>query len=149
MRLEIWVLVFAPARVLLGLMSIVSAEGAANEDETTVRTTTPLLRMGPCTIDRLPLSDPLPTPQPHPVVFYSTGPVPVLRNAAFAAAVSREALSARLGHEVGARTVTANQNSRSRFLLAPSLDVERVCSLYWLYQRLLRVAQPALGFDLW
>lgn len=123
------VLVFALAFFLLGLTSTVSAEGAANEDEVPARMTMPLLGVGPCTIDRLPLSDPLPTPRLHPAIFYPTGPGPVLRNAAFAAAVSRGALSARLGHEVGARTITLNHHARSRFPLAPSLDSISECKI--------------------
>ena len=55
---------------------------------------------GPCTVQRIPLTDPLPTPLEFPAVFYPTSGKGSLRNEKFAQEVLRTALSARLGHEI-------------------------------------------------
>lgn len=52
----------------------------------------------PCTVDRLPMTEPLPTPRNRPVVFYPPKKAE-LRNAAFKSLVGKEALSRRLGSE--------------------------------------------------
>jgi len=81
------------------MMSTALVDSATDEDDI-LRKSAPLLNAGQCTIDRLPLLDPLRTPRQRPAVFFPTGAEPELRNAAFSATVSQETLMARLGHEV-------------------------------------------------
>jgi len=85
--------------LFLGLMFTALVDSTTNDDDI-IKTSLPMFNAGQCTIDRLPLVDPLPTPRQRPAVFFPTGATPALRNAAFSLAVSQEALTARLGHEV-------------------------------------------------
>lgn len=100
------------------LVSTISREVTITPTETRLAfetTCAATLPPGPCTIDRLPMAFPLPTPRSNPAVFYPVG-AESQRNIGFAETISKDALIAHLGNE-SVRLTSSNTYSDGEVIM--------------------------------